>query len=90
MSSTAWYPQVIFCDALNQMLIFPFVPFLVRDQLNMAGDDPKVPLYAGFLAAAYLVRPDNAVAVAVEHTRARGRGRADTHALVRTRISMRP
>ena len=47
--------QVIFCDALNQMLIFPFVPFLVRDQLSMAADDPQVPLFAGLLAAVYLV-----------------------------------
>ena len=45
---------VIFCDACNQFLIFPFIPFLVRDQLHLAADDATVPLYSGFLAAAYL------------------------------------
>ena len=45
---------VIFCDACNQFLIFPFIPFLVRDQLSLAPDDPNVPLFSGILAAAYL------------------------------------
>jgi MFS family permease len=45
---------VIFIDACNQFLIFPFIPFLVRDQLALAADDPNVPLFSGLLAAAYL------------------------------------
>ena len=45
---------VVFCDACNQFLIFPFIPFLVREQLALPADHPNVPLYAGVLAAAYL------------------------------------
>ena len=45
---------VVFCDACNQFLIFPFIPFLVRDQLGLPADHPNVPLYSGLLAAAYL------------------------------------
>ena len=45
---------VILIDACNQFLIFPFIPFLVRDQLSLAADDPNVPLFSGMLAAAYL------------------------------------
>ena len=37
------------------MMIFPFVPFLVRDQLGLAASDPQIPLYSGLLAAAYLL-----------------------------------
>ncbi|KAL1527651.1 hypothetical protein AB1Y20_009037 [Prymnesium parvum] len=46
---------VILCDALNQMLIFPFVPFLVRDQLGIKASAPELPLFSGILAAAYLL-----------------------------------
>ena len=45
---------VIFIDACNQFLIFPFIPFLVRDQLHLAADHPNVPLFSGLLAASYL------------------------------------
>lgn len=37
------------------MLIFPFVPFLVRDQLGMDPSNPNLPLFSGLLAAAYLL-----------------------------------
>ena len=46
---------VIFSDACNQFLVFPFVPFLVRSQLQLQAEDPNVPLYSGLLAAAYLL-----------------------------------
>ena len=45
---------VIFCDASSQFLVFPFIPFLVRAQLSLPADHPHVPVYCGFLAAAYL------------------------------------
>ena len=45
---------VIFCDACNQFLIFPFIPFLVREQLSLSPSDANVPLFSGLLAAAYL------------------------------------
>ncbi|EOD29516.1 hypothetical protein EMIHUDRAFT_113740 [Emiliania huxleyi CCMP1516] len=44
---------VIMCDALNQLVVFPFLPFMIRDQLELAPDDPKLGSLAGFAAAAY-------------------------------------
>lgn len=44
----------IFGDALNMMLVFPFLPFLVRDLVVIeAAHESSVAFYAGLLAGAY-------------------------------------
>lgn len=42
----------IFGDALTMMLVFPFVPFMVRDFLE-SKDEASVAAFAGLLAGTY-------------------------------------
>ena len=46
---------VMFVDGVNQMLIFPFVPFMVASMRGVSVTDPSVPFFSGVLGAVYLI-----------------------------------
>jgi len=46
---------VMFVDGVNMMLVFPFVPFLVRSTLRLSLEDPNTPLMSGLMGAAFLL-----------------------------------